>query len=159
VINIDMQRVAAVRKLEELGYSYRDGEWAIPAATAPQRHLTAETDAMHSALVRRADVLEGCPKGSVEEAELKVIVDAIYSKPTKQNAGRSAKSRAVDRDGQSPTRRTPNYTHATLVHAAHPAKTTPGDNGSRRRWRSHSTEIAGGAAQDADRLAYRNCCG
>jgi hypothetical protein len=37
VINIDMQRVAAVRKLEELGYSYRDGEWAMPTATAPQR--------------------------------------------------------------------------------------------------------------------------
>ena len=38
VINIDMQRVAAVRKPEELGDSYRDGEWAMPAATDPQRH-------------------------------------------------------------------------------------------------------------------------
>ena len=77
MINIDMQRVAAVRKLEELGYNYRNGEWAMLAATAPQRQLTAKTDAMHSALVRRAYVLEGCPKGSVEEAGLKVIVDAI----------------------------------------------------------------------------------
>jgi hypothetical protein len=35
------------------------------------------TDATHSALVQRADALEGCPKGSAEEAELEVIIDAI----------------------------------------------------------------------------------
>jgi len=32
---------------------------------------------MHALLVHRADMLEGCQKGSVEEAELVVIVDAI----------------------------------------------------------------------------------
>jgi len=32
---------------------------------------------MHALLVRRADVLEGCPKGSVGEAELEGIVEAI----------------------------------------------------------------------------------
>jgi len=32
---------------------------------------------MHSALMRRADALEGCTKGSDEEAELEAIVDAI----------------------------------------------------------------------------------
>ena len=31
--NIDKQRVAAVRKLEELGYSCRDGEWVPPASS------------------------------------------------------------------------------------------------------------------------------
>jgi hypothetical protein len=34
-------------------------------------------DAMHGVLVQRADALEGCPEGPDEEAELKVIVDAI----------------------------------------------------------------------------------
>jgi hypothetical protein len=32
---------------------------------------------MHALLVQRADILEGCRKGSVEEAELEGIVDAI----------------------------------------------------------------------------------
>ena len=39
--------------------------------------LTAESDAMHSVLVQRADALEGCTEGSDEEAELKRVVDAI----------------------------------------------------------------------------------
>jgi hypothetical protein len=81
VINIDKQRVAAVRKLEALGYSYQGGEWmpvsAPPAAAGPRSLMTAESDAMHGALVRRADALEGCPKGSAEEAELETITDAI----------------------------------------------------------------------------------
>jgi len=34
-------------------------------------------DATHSALVQRADALEGCIEGSEEEAELAVITDAI----------------------------------------------------------------------------------
>jgi len=33
VSNIDRQRVAAVQKLEALGYSYQRGEW-VPAAPA-----------------------------------------------------------------------------------------------------------------------------
>jgi hypothetical protein len=43
----------------------------VPAA------LTAESDAMHSVLVLRADALEGCTKGSEEERELAIITDAI----------------------------------------------------------------------------------
>ena len=39
--------------------------------------MTAECDAMHGALMRRADALEGCAEGSDEEAELRAIVDAI----------------------------------------------------------------------------------
>jgi hypothetical protein len=76
--NIDKQRVAAVRKLEALGYSYQDGEWmtaSAPAAAGPQSLMTTVSEAMHLALVRRADALEGCT--SEDEAELKVIVEAI----------------------------------------------------------------------------------
>jgi hypothetical protein len=57
VSNIDKQRVAAVRKLEALGYSYREGEW-VPLATAPAavayHSVLAEADAILSALVLRA---------------------------------------------------------------------------------------------------------
>ena len=46
--------------------------------------VTAVTDGMHAVLVQRADMLEGCPKGSVEEAELEVIVDAIEAYEAKR---------------------------------------------------------------------------
>ena len=46
----------------------------MPAAAAAQPLPTVESDAMRSALVQRADVLEGCTVGSDEEAELKAIV-------------------------------------------------------------------------------------
>jgi hypothetical protein len=92
VSNIDKQRVAAVRKLEVLGYSFRDGEW-VPATTMPtaasaQPLLTAETDAMHSALVQRADVLEGCLEGSEEERELAAITVAIEAEAVRWPEGK-----------------------------------------------------------------------
>jgi hypothetical protein len=74
--NIDKQRVAAVRKLEALGYSYRGDEWvpASPSAAAgPQSLMTAESDAMHGVLVLRSDALEGRIEGSEEERELATI--------------------------------------------------------------------------------------
>src|SRR5215470_7089694 len=78
VSNIDKQRIAAVRKLEALGYRYQDGEWVLPAsAPPPAASIIAEADALLSALVLRADALEGCLEGSEEEAELAVISDAI----------------------------------------------------------------------------------
>lgn len=82
MINIDKQRIAAVRKLEELGYRYRDDEWA-QASTVPVA-LTAQSDAMHCVLVLRADALEGCTEGSDEEAELKRAVDAIEAYEAKR---------------------------------------------------------------------------
>ena len=78
--NIDKQQVAVVRKLEALGYSYRDNEWvpASPSAAAgPRSLMTAEYDAMHGVLVQRADALEGCLEGSEEGCELAAITDAI----------------------------------------------------------------------------------
>jgi hypothetical protein len=70
---IDEQRIAAVAMLQALGYifSLTDG-WTTPAALT-----TAESDAMHAVLVRRADALEGCTEGSPEESELEMIVNAI----------------------------------------------------------------------------------
>ena len=47
--NIDKQRVAAVRKLEQLGYRYDGGEWVPPASatTAVTQHsILAEADAL-----------------------------------------------------------------------------------------------------------------
>ena len=78
--NIDKQRVAAVWKLEALGYSYQGGEWVLassPAAAGPRSLMTADAAAMHGVLVQRADALEGCTEGSAEEAEFKAVVDVI----------------------------------------------------------------------------------
>ena len=76
-MDIDRQLIAAVRALERLGYGYshRTGDWLPPAA--PPLSLTAEADAMHGALMRRADALAGCQEGSGEETELKGIVDLL----------------------------------------------------------------------------------
>jgi hypothetical protein len=85
-MDIDQQRIAAVRELEALGYTYRRGEWlapAVAAAAGPLPH-TAEADAMHGMLMRRADALTGCEEGSGEETELKAIVDLIEAYEAKR---------------------------------------------------------------------------
>jgi hypothetical protein len=71
---IDRQRIEAVRFLEAHGYRFSptDG-WTggqLPASVAI-------LDAMHGALMRRADALEGCTEGSDEDAELEDIVNMI----------------------------------------------------------------------------------
>jgi hypothetical protein len=72
---IDKQRVAAVRKLEQLGYTFAGDDWMHSADGG--RSAPAITDALHALLVKRADDLEGCPEGSDEERDLAAIVDAI----------------------------------------------------------------------------------
>jgi hypothetical protein len=76
-MDIDRQRIAAVRALETLGYSYRAGGWMAPVGAATPLSLLAKADAMHGALMRRADALAGCTDGSDEEAEIRATVDAI----------------------------------------------------------------------------------
>jgi hypothetical protein len=71
---IDKQRIAAVRTLQALGYAFVAGEWKAPMDTAPS--LVSSTDAMLAYLMRRADELAGCTKGSDEEGELEAITDA-----------------------------------------------------------------------------------
>jgi hypothetical protein len=73
---IDRQRVAAVRKLEQLGYTFAAGDWLRPANDTAAV-LPTITDALHTLLVKRADQLAGCTKGSDEERELATITDAI----------------------------------------------------------------------------------
>jgi hypothetical protein len=74
-MDLDRQRIAAVGLLETMGYRYQSGKWE-PSASAPLP-LTWEADAMHGALMRRADALSGCTEGSPEDAELRAIVDLI----------------------------------------------------------------------------------
>ena len=65
---IDTQRIAAVRKLEELGYTFAGGDWVASAM---------EGDALHALLVNRADALASSVEGSEENVELKAITSAI----------------------------------------------------------------------------------
>jgi hypothetical protein len=65
-MSIDRQRIEAVRFLEAHGYRFN------PADGWTSGHMPASVatlDAMHSALMRRADALEGCTEGSDEEAD------------------------------------------------------------------------------------------
>ncbi len=73
---IDKQRVAAVRKLEQLGYTFTAGDWMKPANDAAVG-WPAITDALHALLVARADALMSCAEESVGACELEVITDAI----------------------------------------------------------------------------------
>jgi hypothetical protein len=78
--SIDKQRIAAVAKLLEFGYTFSLADGWSPPATLPAASTvltTAETDAMHAVLMRCADALQGCSEGSPEEVELESIVDAI----------------------------------------------------------------------------------
>jgi hypothetical protein len=68
---MDKQRIAAVAMLQALGYifSLTDG-WTSPAGSAAAL-TTAESDAMHAVLVRRADALQGCTEGRPTRRSLK----------------------------------------------------------------------------------------
>ena len=72
---IDRQRIAAVKALEAMGYTFRDDKWLGPYATGG----SPEADAMHALLVHRADQLEGCIEESAEEQELLAFVNAILA--------------------------------------------------------------------------------
>src|SRR5215472_653410 len=55
----DKQRIAAVRKLEQLGFTFAGDDWMHPTnSTSP---TPAITDALHALLVQRADALEDVP--------------------------------------------------------------------------------------------------
>jgi hypothetical protein len=74
---IDKQRIAAVRKLEQLGYTFAAGDWMHPTYDTPP--ALEISDALHALLVKRADDLEGCTEGSDEGRELAALTDAIVA--------------------------------------------------------------------------------
>jgi hypothetical protein len=76
-MSIDKQLIEAVRVVEVLSYSYGSGKWTAPANLRGATLLSAEGDALHALLVRRADELVGCTEGSDEERELEAITNAI----------------------------------------------------------------------------------
>ncbi len=80
---IDRQRVAAVRTLEALGYTYRVGEWQAPFGLA----LSGEADAMYALLVEQADVLLGCPEDTAEDDELQRITAVLQAYEAKRWPG------------------------------------------------------------------------
>jgi hypothetical protein len=82
-MEIDRQRIAAVRKLKELGFTYVNGQW-VPAVAVGAPPPQIEADALHAVLVRRADVVAGCLEASAEEAELKTITDALEAYEAKR---------------------------------------------------------------------------
>jgi hypothetical protein len=81
-MDLDRQRIAAVRLLESLGYRYQSGKWE-PSGSSPLP-FTWEADGMHGALMQRADALAGCTENSAEEIELKAIVDALEAYEAKR---------------------------------------------------------------------------
>jgi hypothetical protein len=78
--SIVRQRIADVTERPELGLAWPETRWQ--SASDPE--LDGKADAMHAALVRRADALAGCGAGSPAEAELASIMDAIEAYEVKR---------------------------------------------------------------------------
>jgi hypothetical protein len=84
---IDKQRIAAVRTLDTLGYTFTLAEgWSAPhdASGTNVSLLTPEADVMHALLVSRANKLAGCNEGSLEEADPAFISDAVKAYEAKR---------------------------------------------------------------------------
>jgi hypothetical protein len=79
---IDKQRIAAVKHMEALGYTFTEGDWRAPCVTAPV--VLDEADAMHSLLMLRADTLAGSTEGCDEAGEFARISETIRSYETKR---------------------------------------------------------------------------
>jgi hypothetical protein len=97
-MDVDRQRIAAVRALEGLGYVYRGGEWLAPAGAAvTPLSLMAKADAMHGALMRRADALAGgARKGRTKGPSSRQ--SSMRSRPTRPSDGRWARSRTCQEE-------------------------------------------------------------
>jgi len=89
---IDKQRIAAIRKLEQLGYTFAGDDWMHAANDAAAITPTI-TDELHAMLLKRVDDLEGCAPGSDEERELAAIERAI-GRPSAGPRARSPAARA-----------------------------------------------------------------
>jgi len=75
---VDKQRIAAVRKLQAIGYAFDGADWQPPATVqAPKLVAWADADALYAQLVQLADKLDGCAEGSVQEAVRYALAEAI----------------------------------------------------------------------------------
>jgi hypothetical protein len=65
---IDKERIAAVERLQAIGYTFDGADWQPPAAAHVSRPIAwAEADAVYAQLVLLADKLDGCAEGSLQE--------------------------------------------------------------------------------------------
>jgi hypothetical protein len=74
---IDRQRIAAVKHLEERGYIF--GPNGRTAPFLPPPFATPEADQLHALLMKRADALAGCSENFEAGAELAAIADALQT--------------------------------------------------------------------------------
>ena len=76
---VDKERIAAVRTLQTMGYTFDGANWLppAPAGTAPKLVAWTEADALHAKLVQLADTLDGCAEGSLQEAVRYALTKAI----------------------------------------------------------------------------------
>jgi hypothetical protein len=81
---IDRQRVAAVRTMEALGYTFDGQDWNAPSISGVPAPTIDEADAMHGLLVSRADKLEGYGEGSEDEVEYQKIAKTIEAYEAKR---------------------------------------------------------------------------
>jgi hypothetical protein len=83
---IDKQRIAGVKALEALGYTFSLAEgWTLPAGAAQiAGPAKVEADAMHALLLVRADKIAGCSECSDEATELKLITKAAEAYESKR---------------------------------------------------------------------------
>jgi hypothetical protein len=78
---VDRQRLSAVRTLEGLGYTYRDGEgWKPP----PARDQWIEADVLYNLLTIRADHLADRSQWSREATEHRTITRALWAYKSKR---------------------------------------------------------------------------
>jgi len=76
---VDKERIAAVRTLQTMGYTFDGANWQppAPAGTAPKLVAWTEADALYAQLVQLADKLDGCAEGSAQEAARYALTEAI----------------------------------------------------------------------------------
>jgi hypothetical protein len=73
---IDRQRIAAVRVLQVLGYTFDGVGWAPPAEAVPS---TLEGDAIHAMMVRRVEEISSRTGHEIELQSLTIAINAYES--------------------------------------------------------------------------------
>jgi hypothetical protein len=75
---IDKERIAAVRKLQAMGYAFDGGDWQpLENMQGPKLVTWTEADALYAKLVQLADTLDYCAEGSLQEVVRYALTKAI----------------------------------------------------------------------------------